>query len=605
MSTLPPDPYRILGVSKDAQLPEIRSAHRKLVLKCHPDKIQDPGLKEAKQNEFQLVQQAYELLSNEAERDKYDRKVEVFNELAKERERAKNSSARAPSLSRNTPKREPVFYHVKEASPRASTFTAKPSPYGRTPPRSWEDTSSANRLYEEAARHARKTASYEKEKPSRREEERRRRKEDDDWAREKEKARDRELREARKAKERASEKERLAREEKERLRDEKAREEKERRKEEKKKVHSDREKEREKERKHASAEKTRSRYVTVTESSSEDEDDVVYEPPPKVDRKKSSSSRKLDDIDPPSASARERKYSGNMENAIRYLTRSGGKAPPHMARAQTYHEGFSGAYGSTPAVPTPPPAPAAPFPPPPPVAEPEEMSDDDLVRRSSARPSTHRMSHDTPRSSREKPSSHKKSSSSRDHQPIIVDAGSPPARIIPSLQKSHSERVPPLPRSHTETFARPIPVPGLNRAETWQERSRSRPSPYSDEEDSEDERERRHRRSRRNHSPEPMPAQTQHRYTVEGTKSIPMRQKSYHPEQPTARVYKTKGAYVMPNSSARVQRGHKAYARDYYEDEQPQFFGKVKYAAQFDERDINYSDLPYSASHRSDGVYAS
>ncbi|KAG8406858.1 hypothetical protein J3459_018595 [Metarhizium acridum] len=41
MSPLPPDPYKILGVSKDAQTSEIRSAHRKLVLKCHPDKLEE------------------------------------------------------------------------------------------------------------------------------------------------------------------------------------------------------------------------------------------------------------------------------------------------------------------------------------------------------------------------------------------------------------------------------------------------------------------------------------------------------------------------------------------------------------------------------------
>ncbi|KAL2211847.1 heat shock protein DnaJ, partial [Sarocladium strictum] len=71
-SPLPENPYEILGVSKDAQLPEIRSAHRKRVLKCHPDKVQDPALKAEKQNEFQRVQQAYELLSDENEREKYD-----------------------------------------------------------------------------------------------------------------------------------------------------------------------------------------------------------------------------------------------------------------------------------------------------------------------------------------------------------------------------------------------------------------------------------------------------------------------------------------------------------------------------------------------------
>ncbi|KAI0967489.1 hypothetical protein F4678DRAFT_243805 [Xylaria arbuscula] len=595
MTILPPDPYRVLGVSKDAQIPEIRSAHRKLVLKCHPDKIQDPALKEAKQIEFQQVQQAYELLSNELEREKYDRRAEVYEharEREREREKAKTSAARTTS---STPKGEPIFYHVKEASPRATTF-AKSSPYGRTPPRSWEDQTSS-RLFEEATRHARKTASYEKEKPSKRDEERRKRKEDEEWAREREKAkerelRDREAREARKARERKEEKDRAARDREER--------EKEKRKEEKKKSHSDREKEREKERKSASAEKHRSRHVPIIEESSDapdsSDDDVVYEPAPKTDRNKSGSSRRPEDIDPPTTSDRDRKYSGNIETALRYLNKSGAKAPVSFSRSHTYTEGTSSAMYATPMVPTPPPAPGAPFAPPPPVNEPDELSEDEVVRRSSARTSSRRMSHDTPRSSREKPSSHKKPSSSRD-QPIIVEAGSP--RTVPTFS-----------RAHTESYARPVPVPGLGRAETWyaktdreHERSRSRVTPpmYTEDEDSEDDRERRHRRSRRTQSPEAIPHT---RYAVDGsgTKSIPIRQKQYH-EQPARGAYKTSKAYVMPNSSARVQRGNKAYNRDYYEEDQSQHYSGVKYAAQFDERDIRYSDLPYKGSYRPD-IYA-
>ncbi|KAI3335114.1 hypothetical protein F4824DRAFT_166515 [Ustulina deusta] len=587
-TTLPPDPYRILGVSKDAQIPEIRSAHRKLVLKCHPDKIQDPGLKQAKQVEFQQVQQAYELLSNEVERERYDRKVEAH--VIRERERAK--AAAAAWATPSTPSREPGFYNVKDASPRATTFP-KSSPYGRTPPRSWEDTTSGARLFEEAKRQARKAASYEKERPPKRDDERRRRREDEEWAREREKAKDREAREARKARERKEEKERIARDREER--------EKEKRKEEKKKTHSDREKEREKERKNATAEKHRSRHPPIIEDSSSgpdsSEDDAVFEPPPppKTDKKKSSSDRQPEETEPPLTSERTRKLSGNMETAIRYLTKSGA-TPASLGRSHTYTEGSSKLYN--PMVPTPPPA-AAPFAPPPPVNEPEEMSDEDIARRSSARPSR-RMSHDTPRSSREKSTLHKKSSSSRD-TPIIVEAGSP--RGVPSLS-----------RAHTESYARSIPKPGLNRAETWipstereherHERSRSRLTQpiHTDDEDSEEVRDRRRRRSRRTQSPEPMPHT---RYAVDGsgTKSIPIRQKSYH-EQSQRGTYKTSKAYVMPNSSARVQRAHQAYARDYFDEERPQHFSGVKYSPQFDERDIRFSELPYNGSYRPD-VYAS
>ena len=75
---LPPDPYKALGVAKDATLAEIRSAHRKLVLKCHPDKVQDPALKAEKQLEFEKVQQAYELLSDDSKRAKYDDQLNVW-----------------------------------------------------------------------------------------------------------------------------------------------------------------------------------------------------------------------------------------------------------------------------------------------------------------------------------------------------------------------------------------------------------------------------------------------------------------------------------------------------------------------------------------------
>lgn len=71
------DPYAVLGVSKDATLPEIRAAHRKRVLKCHPDKIQDESQRNAAQNEFQQVQQAYELLSDETRRAHYDQKARL------------------------------------------------------------------------------------------------------------------------------------------------------------------------------------------------------------------------------------------------------------------------------------------------------------------------------------------------------------------------------------------------------------------------------------------------------------------------------------------------------------------------------------------------
>ncbi|GAQ44319.1 hypothetical protein AtubIFM55763_011460 [Aspergillus tubingensis] len=71
------DPYEVLGVARDAALSDIKSAHRKLVLKCHPDKIKDESLRSKAQDEFQKVQQAYETLSDETRRAKYDAKARL------------------------------------------------------------------------------------------------------------------------------------------------------------------------------------------------------------------------------------------------------------------------------------------------------------------------------------------------------------------------------------------------------------------------------------------------------------------------------------------------------------------------------------------------
>lgn len=63
------DYYEVLGVSKTATADEIKKAYRKLALKYHPDK--NPGDKEA-QEKFIEAAEAYEILSNDEKRQKYD-----------------------------------------------------------------------------------------------------------------------------------------------------------------------------------------------------------------------------------------------------------------------------------------------------------------------------------------------------------------------------------------------------------------------------------------------------------------------------------------------------------------------------------------------------
>lgn len=64
------DYYDILGVSKNADAAEIKSAYRKLAIKYHPDK--NPDNKDAEEK-FKEAAEAYEVLSNTEKRQRYDR----------------------------------------------------------------------------------------------------------------------------------------------------------------------------------------------------------------------------------------------------------------------------------------------------------------------------------------------------------------------------------------------------------------------------------------------------------------------------------------------------------------------------------------------------
>jgi curved DNA-binding protein len=63
------DYYKTLGVGKTATEAEIKSAYRKLAKQYHPDK--NPGDKKA-EDKFKEINEAYEVLSDPAKRQKYD-----------------------------------------------------------------------------------------------------------------------------------------------------------------------------------------------------------------------------------------------------------------------------------------------------------------------------------------------------------------------------------------------------------------------------------------------------------------------------------------------------------------------------------------------------
>jgi molecular chaperone DnaJ len=63
------DYYEILGVDKGASKDEIKKAYRKIAIKYHPDK--NPGDEQA-ENKFKEAAEAYEVLSSDEKRAKYD-----------------------------------------------------------------------------------------------------------------------------------------------------------------------------------------------------------------------------------------------------------------------------------------------------------------------------------------------------------------------------------------------------------------------------------------------------------------------------------------------------------------------------------------------------
>jgi curved DNA-binding protein CbpA len=65
-----PNYYDVLGVKPGASQEEIKKSFRSLAMKYHPDK--NKGSEESKQK-FMKIVEAYEILSNEQSREKYDK----------------------------------------------------------------------------------------------------------------------------------------------------------------------------------------------------------------------------------------------------------------------------------------------------------------------------------------------------------------------------------------------------------------------------------------------------------------------------------------------------------------------------------------------------
>ena len=64
------DYYEVLGINKNASTDEMKKAYRKLAMKYHPDR--NPNDSEAEES-FKEAAEAYEILSDDQKRAKYDR----------------------------------------------------------------------------------------------------------------------------------------------------------------------------------------------------------------------------------------------------------------------------------------------------------------------------------------------------------------------------------------------------------------------------------------------------------------------------------------------------------------------------------------------------
>lgn len=362
---LPPDPYEALGVEPTAPEGDIRKVYLKLVLKCHPDKIQDPTLRAQKTDEFHKIQEAWDLLSDKAKREDYDEKVKM-----NARANAMKGSAGQGRQMRGGGYAQPApagynIYEFKETA-NANIYTAEPRHSGSRR----KDPSPPIRVY---AQPSTRTRSYEDELPSRYDDEPRMRKSastDHSSRKSASAAMDRERR--------------RADEDRERERYEKER---------KKKEYSSSQKSRDKEKRSRTEEKTRGKSSPFIVEDSPEE----YEPWRSLKKDRGSESL-MDDFDRMHISTSSYENNPKEDAAKQYISASRQKAtravpivPP--APQAVRHEDFrpqpvrrSETFSTYPM-----PQPSQPYYP----------NEEEVIRRSSARPSLRRPSADatSPRSS--------------------------------------------------------------------------------------------------------------------------------------------------------------------------------------------------------------
>lgn len=120
-SPLPPDPYLALGLPRDATAATIKTTYRKLILKFHPDKVQDAAQKQIASDQFHKVQTAYEIIGEEDRRARYDAQVKLV-ELRKEMLGKQGAGASAQSEARAS-----NYSRMRTESPARPNYTARAS----------------------------------------------------------------------------------------------------------------------------------------------------------------------------------------------------------------------------------------------------------------------------------------------------------------------------------------------------------------------------------------------------------------------------------------------------------------------------------------------